>query len=250
MRFKEKVVLITGGNSGIGKAAAIQFAKEGAKVMIADLSEKIGDDLVEEIEAAGGEASFIRVNVIDSDDVARMVSETILRMGALDIMVNSAGILGPKVRTERYPMEDFDKVIDVNVKGVFYCMQEALKHFAAQKAGVIVNVASIAGILGMTGHIAYSASKHAVLGMTKTAAIEYARHNIRVNAVCPGFTDTPMLTGANVDDTYLETLQQVTPQKRFGKPEEIASAICYLASDEASFVTGQGYVLDGGLSAQ
>jgi NAD(P)-dependent dehydrogenase (short-subunit alcohol dehydrogenase family) len=250
MRFKEKIVLITGGNSGIGKAAAIQFAKEGAKVMIADLSEKIGDDLVEEIEAAGGEASFIRVNVIDSDDVTRMVSETVLRMGGLDIIVNSAGVLGPKARTERYPMEDFDKVIDTNVKGVFYCMQEALKHFSEKKSGVIVNVASIAGILGVTGHIAYSASKHAVLGMTKTAAIEYARHNIRINAVCPGFTDTPMLTGADVDDSYLESLQQVTPQKRFGKPEEIATAICYLASDEASFVTGQGYVLDGGLSAQ
>ena len=250
MRFKDKVVLITGGNSGIGKAAALQFAREGAKVMIADLSEKHGDDLVEEIEAAGGEANFIRVNVIDNEDVERMVSETILRMGGLDVIVNSAGVLGPKLKTERYAIEDFDRVIDVNVKGVFYCMQQALKHFAEKKSGCVVNVASIAGILGMSGHIAYSASKHAVLGMTKTAAIEYARFGIRVNAVCPGFTETPMLTGADADDNYLEALTQMTPLKRFGKPEEIASAICYLASPEASFVTGQGYVLDGGLSIQ
>lgn len=250
MRFKDKVVVITGGNSGIGKAAAIQFAKEGAKVMIADLSEKMGDDLVEEIEKSGGEASFIRVNVTDFDDVERMFEQTLLRMGKVDVIVNSAGVLGPRMRTEKYPMEAFDKVIDVNVKGLWYCMQVALKHFMEKKSGNIVNIASVAGHVGMSGHIAYCASKHAVMGMTKTTGIEFAKHGIRVNAVCPGFTVTPMLEGSEVDDTYLEALQNATPMKRFGKPEEIATAILYLASDESSYMTGQCMVLDGGLISQ
>lgn len=250
MKFKDKVVIITGGNSGIGKAAAIMFAKEGAKVMIADLSEKMGDDLVEKIENAGGEASFIRVNVADADDVERMFSETLLRIGSVDIIVNCAGILGPRVRTDKYPHEAFDKIIDVNVKGLYYCMQVALRHFLEKKSGNIVNIASVAGHLGMAGHIAYSASKHAVIGMTKTAAIEFAKHGIRVNAVCPGFTQTPMLEGADADDAYLEALQHATPMKRFGYPEEIASSILYLASDDASFITGQCVILDGGLSVQ
>jgi 3-oxoacyl-[acyl-carrier protein] reductase len=250
MRFKDKVVVITGGNSGIGKAAAIMFAKEGAKVMIADLSEKMGDDLVEEIEKAGGEATFIRVNVIDLDDVERMIEQTITRLGRFDILVNSAGILGPRIRTDKYPEEDFDKVINVNVKGLWNCMKTALKHFVVQRSGNIVNLASVAGHLGMAGHIAFSASKLAVVGMTKTAAIEYARHGIRINAVCPGFTQTPMLETADSDDAYMEALQNATPMKRFGKPEEIASAILYLAADEASFITGQSVILDGGLILQ
>jgi NAD(P)-dependent dehydrogenase (short-subunit alcohol dehydrogenase family) len=250
MRFKGKCVIITGGNSGIGKAAAIMFAKEGAKVMIADLSEKMGDDLVEEIEKAGGEASFIRVNVVDFDDVERMFSETLLRMGNVDILVNCAGILGPRIRTDKYPHEAFDKVVDVNIKGLWYGMQVALKHFLEKKSGNIVNIASVAGHLGMAGHIAYSASKHAVLGMTKTAAIEFAKHGIRINAVCPGFTQTPMLANADTDDAYLEALQHATPMKRFGQPDEIAHAILYLASEEASFITGQNIILDGGLSVQ
>ena len=250
MRFKNKVVIITGGNSGIGKAAAIMFVKEGAKVMIADLSEKMSDDLVEEIEKIGGEATFIKVNVIDLDDVERMIEQTISRLGGFDILVNSAGILGPRIRTDKYPEEDFDKVINVNVKGLWNCMKTALKYFVMQRSGNIVNLASVAGHLGMAGHIAYSASKHAVIGMTKTAAIEYARHGIRINAVCPGFTQTPMLETADSDDAYMEALQQATPMKRFGKPEEIASAILYLAADEASFITGQSVILDGGLILQ
>ena len=250
MRFKDKVVIVTGGNSGIGKAAAIAFAKEGAKVMIADLSEKIGDDLVEEIEKAGGEASFIRVNVADFEDVERMYTETEHRIGAVDIMVNCAGILGPRMRTDKYTLEAFDKVIDVNVKGVWYCMKVALGSFIERKKGVIVNIASIAGSVAMAGHIAYSASKHAVLGLTKTAAAEYAKHGIRINAVCPGFTHTAMMENADVEDVYLDALIQATPMKRFGNPEEIATAILYLSSDESSFMTGNSIILDGGLTIQ
>ena len=250
MRFEEKVVIITGGNSGIGKAAAILFAKEGAKVVIADLSESLDTHLAEEIEKTAGEISFMRVDVTKLSDVEQLIGQTIAQKGRLDILVNSAGLLGPRIRTEKYPEEAFDKIIDVNVKGLWNCMKVALKHFVEKKSGNIVNLASVAGHLGMVGHIAYSASKHAVVGMTKTTAIEFAKHGIRINAVCPGFTQTPMLEGADTDYAYLDALQQATPMKRFGKPEEIASAILYLAADESSFITGQSVILDGGLILQ
>ena len=250
MKFKDKVVIITGGNSGIGKAAAILFAQEGAKVMIADLSDAIDAELADAIKQSGSEISFVKVNVTKLSEIEKMVEQTISLWGRFDILVNSAGVLGPRIRTEKYPEEDFDKIINVNVKGLWYCMKVALGYFMQQRSGTIVNIASVAGHLGMVGHIAYAASKHAVVGMTKTAAIEFAKHGIRINAVCPGFTRTPMLEGADTDAAYLEAIQYATPMKRFGKPEEIASAILYLAADEASFITGQSVIVDGGLILQ
>lgn len=246
MRFKDKVVIITGGNSGIGKAAAILFVQEGARVMVADLS----DTLDAELEQSGGAISFVKVNVTKLDEVEEMIKQTISLCGKFDILVNSAGLLGPRIRTDKYPEDAFDTIIDVNVKGLWQCMKTALQYFVEQRSGTIVNLASVAGHLGMVGHIAYAASKHAVVGMTKTAAIEFAKYGIRINAVCPGFTQTPMLEGADTDVAYLEALQHATPMKRFGKPEEIASAILYLAADEASFITGQSVILDGGLILQ
>ena len=250
MKFKDKVVIITGGNSGIGKAATLLFAQEGAKVMVADLVDTLDTELSEAIKQSDGEVSFVKVNVTKLDDIERMIEQTISLWGKFDILVNSAGVLGPRIRTEKYPEEDFDKIIDVNVKGLWHCMKVALRYFMEQRSGTIVNIASVAGHLGMVGHIAYAASKHAVVGMTKTAAIEFAKHGIRINAVCPGFTQTPMLDGADTDAAYLEALQYATPMKRFGKPEEIASAILYLAADEASFITGQSVIVDGGLILQ
>ncbi|MBA4849131.1 SDR family NAD(P)-dependent oxidoreductase [Emticicia sp. BO119] len=250
MKFKDKVVIITGGNSGIGKAAAILFAQEGAKIMVADLADALDIELADSISKSDGEVRFIKVNVTKLSDIQEMIEQTISVWGKFDILVNSAGVLGPRIRTEKYPEEDFDKIIDVNVKGLWYCMKAALRYFIEQRSGTIVNIASVAGHLGMVGHIAYAASKHAVVGMTKTAAIEFARHGIRINAVCPGFTQTPMLEGADTDAAYLEALQYATPMKRFGKPEEIASAILYLAADEASFITGQSVIVDGGLILQ
>jgi len=246
MKFKDKVVIITGGNSGIGKAAAILFANEGAKVMVADLSDEIDNELAE----SGGIIEFIKTNVTSLEDIEGMIKYTIALWGKFDILVNSAGVLGPRIRTDKYPEDAFDTIIDINVKGLWQCMKTALSYFVEQRSGNIVNLASVAGHLGMVGHIAYSASKHAVVGMTKTAAIEFAKHGIRINAVCPGFTQTPMLEGADTDAAYLEALQYATPMKRFGKPEEIASAILYLAADEASFITGQSVILDGGLILQ
>ncbi len=246
MRFKDKVVIITGGNSGIGKAAAILFIQEGARVMVADLA----DTLDAELEQLGNAISFVKVNVTKLDEVEGMIKQTINLWGKFDILVNSAGLLGPRIRTDKYPEDAFDSIIDVNVKGLWQCMKTALQYFVEQRSGTIVNLASVAGHLGMVGHIAYAASKHAVVGMTKTAAIEFAKYGIRINAVCPGFTQTPMLEGADTDVAYLEALQYATPMKRFGKPEEIASAILYLAADEASFITGQSVILDGGLILQ
>lgn len=250
MTFKDQTVLITGGCSGIGRAAAFQFAKEGAKIFLADLSEKAGDDLVEELEKAGTEAAFARIDVTDAEDVERMRDECLRRFGDIQVLVNSAGILGPRARTERYPTDDFRKILEVNVLGLFHCMQAVLPHFLSKKSGNIVNVASVAGLGGFAGHIGYSAGKHAVVGMTRTAALEFAKHGIRINAVCPAFTLTPMLETAIVNDetNYLESLQNAIPMKRFGKPEEIADAIVYLASSASSFMTGHMLVLDGGLT--
>jgi NAD(P)-dependent dehydrogenase (short-subunit alcohol dehydrogenase family) len=250
MKFKDKIVIITGGNSGIGKAATLLFAQEGAKVMVADLSDSMDTELTEAAKQSGSDVSFVKVDVTKPDEIEQMIEQTISLWGKFDILVNSAGILGPRIRTEKYPEEVFDKVIDVNVKGLWHCMKVALRYMVEQRNGNIVNIASVAGHLGMVGHIAYAASKHAVVGMTKTAAIEFARHGIRINAVCPGFTQTPMLEGADTDAAYLEALQYATPMKRFGKPEEIASAILYLAADEASFITGQSVIVDGGLILQ
>ncbi|PLK45049.1 SDR family NAD(P)-dependent oxidoreductase [Emticicia sp. TH156] len=250
MRFKDKIVIITGGNSGIGKAAAILFAREGARVMVADLSDTIDGELANAIADTGSEAGYLKVDVTRAADIEQMFEQTIALWGRFDVLVNSAGVLGPRVRTEKYPEADFDKIIDINVKGLWQCMKTALRYFAEQRSGNIVNIASVAGHLGMVGHIAYSASKHAVVGMTKTAAIEFAKYGIRINAVCPGFTQTPMLEGADTDTAYLDALRYATPMKRFGKPEEIASAILYLAADESSFITGQSLIADGGLILQ
>lgn len=247
--FKEKVVIITGGCSGIGKAAAFRFAKEGAKLFIADLSEKAGDEIVEALEKTGTEATFARIDVTDPEDVERMLKDCIQKFGAVDVLVNSAGIVGPRARTDRYALEEFRKVMEVNVIGMFNCMQEVLPHFLAKKSGNIVNLASVAGLGGFASHIGYAASKHAVVGMTRTAALEYAKHGIRINAICPAFTMTPMLENdlLNDDTNYLDALQNAIPMKRFGQPEEIADAIVYAASSGASFMTGHTLVLDGGL---
>ncbi len=248
-RFQNQVVLITGGCSGIGKAAAIQFAKEGAKVFLADMSEKAGDEMVETIEQLGGEAAFSRINVAEPEEVDRMVEDCLEKFGDIHVLVNSAGILGPKARTEKYPIEDFNQVIMTNVNGLFYCMRAVLPHFLSKKSGNIINLASVAGILGFANHIGYDASKHAVVGMTKTAALEYAKHGIRVNAICPAFTSTPMMENAliNDDSNYFEALQNSIPMRRFAQPDEIANAILYAASSESSFMNGHTLVLDGGL---
>lgn len=250
MSLKNKIVLITGGNAGIGKASALRFSKARARVIVIDLQKEIDPDLGAQLEVSESDYFYFQCDVANAqkvEDLFALISTTI---GQVDIVVNNAGILGPQRKIESYALADFDKVIDVNVKGVFYCMKEALKLFTESGGGVLVNIASVAGILGMQGHVAYCASKHAVIGMTKTAALEYARSKIRVNAVCPGFTKTAMLDSSEAGQEYVDSLRKATPMKRFANPEEIADAVIYLASDASSFVTGQCLVLDGGLSVQ
>jgi NAD(P)-dependent dehydrogenase (short-subunit alcohol dehydrogenase family) len=250
MSLKNKIVLITGGNAGIGKATALRFSVQKARVIVIDLQKEIDPDLGAQLEVAESDYFYFSCDVSNAQKVEDLFQLIISTIGNIDILVNNAGILGPRRKTESYSNADFEKVIDINVKGVFYCMKEGLKHFADEGAGVIVNIASVAGHLGMAGHMAYSASKHAVVGMTKTAAIEYAKMGIRVNAVCPGFTKTAMLESNEITPEYKSALKEATPMKRFGEAKEIADAVIYLASSASSFMTGQSIILDGGLSVQ
>lgn len=250
MRFKDKVVVITGAGSGIGRGSAISFAKEGAKVVVSDINEEGGKETVAKIEAAGGTATFIAANVADYEAVKALMQGAVDTYGRLDIALNNAGMGGPTVRTADYQLKHWDIVIAVNQTGVFYCMKEALTHMQAQGSGCIVNVASMAGMRALPNQLPYVASKHAVIGMTKTAALEYAKKGIRVNAVCPVFTATPMLdllfqTKEGIDKMLLQTI----PVRRFGEVEDIVNAIFWLCDENSSFITAMALPVDGGQSA-
>lgn len=243
---KQKVV-ISGVNSGIGYATALIFAKEGYVVFGVDLAEEVNASLVLKIKTLGSDLQYFKCDVSNPQEVEQFFGSLNTE---IDVLVNNAGILGPRLKTEEYPIDAFEKIIDINVNGVFFMTKYGLPYLKKDGGSAIVNVASVAGLVGMTNHIAYSASKHAVVGMTKTWALEYAKKGIRVNAVCPGFTDTSMVENANLDKEYIAGLKFGTPMKRFGEAEEVAAGIYYLASANASFVTGQCLTLDGGLTAQ
>lgn len=250
MSFKDKSVLITGAGSGIGKATALAFAAAGAKVAVSDINEDGGRATVEEIKKGGGIAFFKRCNVANYRAVVELVHETVSQFGSLDIALNNAGIGGNRVPTSNYDISEWDQVISINQTGVFYCMREELKIMSKQGSGCIVNVSSIAGMRALPMTIAYTASKHAVIGMSKTAALEYARYGIRVNAVCPVFTETPMveaLVGEQKD--LAEKLVKTIPMRRFGQVEDIVNAIFWLCDEKSSFVTGQSLAIDGGQTA-
>ena len=250
-QFENKVVVITGAGSGIGRITAQKFSAAGAQVVVSDVSETGGQETVELIEKEGGTAVFIQTDVTQFDQVKSLMTETVDRFGRIDIAVNNAGIGGKQLlRTADHTHEDWDNVIAVNQTGVFYCMQVELQQMMAQKSGVIVNIASIAGLNGLPNNLAYVASKHAVVGMTKTAAMEYARYGIRVNAVCPVFTVTNLFNPETYPDPAIPAkLKQLIPMKRFADAGEMADAILYLSSDAASFITGHALPVDGGLTA-
>ncbi len=251
-RFIEKIALITGGSTGIGRATALAFAREGASVAIADIAEDAAQETVRLVQEIGAKALFIKTNVANPQDVAMMVSRTVEHFGGLHFGINNAGIEGGRDKaTHDYDDATFRAVMDVNVMGVFYSMKAELQYFLTNKQqGAIVNTASIAGLNGFPFHVGYSASKFAVVGMTKTAALEYARKGIRINAVCPGFTQTPMLeTETNVNKEITERAFAAIPAKRLGQPEDIAGAILFLCSDDASYIIGHTQVVDGGLNA-
>lgn len=250
MSFKDKVVLITGAGSGIGRAAAVAFAAEGAKVMVSDVNEDGGRETVATITKTGGVAAFRKANVANYRAVVELVDDTVSQFGRLDIALNNAGIGGSRVPVSNYELAEWDQVIAVNQTGVFYCMREELKVMAKQGSGCIVNTSSIAGLRALPMTVAYTASKHAVIGMTKTAALEYARYGIRVNAVCPVFTETPMVESLVAGQEELaQKLIKTIPLRRFGQVEDIVNAIFWLCDDKSSFITGQSLAVDGGQTA-
>lgn len=219
-------------------------------MVVSDIDEIAGNETVEMLTKAGGDALFIKADVTLSQDVKKIVVESVEKFGSLDFAVNNAGVLSAEARTGDYSEEDWRRLIDINLTGVFLCMKYELQQMAKQNSGVIVNMASIAGITAFPKNSAYAASKHGVVGLTKSAAIEYARKGIRINAVCPGYTLTPMAETAMKLRGELEgELEKRVPLGRLGKPEEIARAIIYLCSDSAAFILGHSLVLDGGITA-
>ena len=245
-----KVTVVTGASSGIGRAAALALARAGSRVVVAARREPKLQTLVDEIAAVGGEAFAMATDVTDEEQVRALVAGAVERFGGIDCAFNNAGIVGPSKPAHAYSSEEFQKIFDVNCLGTFLCMKYEIEHMVENGGGVIVNDASAAGLRGMPRQVAYSASKHAVIGMTKVAAKDYGGQGIRVNAVCPGFTKTDMvdrLTGG--DPERAERLAAYSPMGRLGTVEEVANAVVWLCSDESSFTNGEAMVLDGGLSA-
>jgi len=250
MKVKDKVVIVTGAGSGIGAASAKLFGQHGAKVVSSDINLESAEATVNAIKENGGEAIAVKTNVTNYEEVQHLINHTIEHYGRLDSIVNNAGI-GPKkmVKTHLHTMEDWVNVIAVNQTGVFYCMKLALEKMMEQGSGSIVNIASLAGLKASGNNLSYAASKFAVVGMTKSAALEYGKNNIRINAICPGYTESALLDQLlNADPKAGDFLKSMVPMKRFGKAEEIADAVVWLASDNTSFITGQTIVLDGGIS--
>ena len=249
MNFEGKVALVTGGASGIGRATARRFAELGASVVISDLDGQNGSAAAAELRARGARCIFVGCDVSDPRQVVHLLDLALSFFPRLDFAVNNAGIGGPWEPLQTYPHEGWDSVLAVNLTGVFYCMQQEIKRMIGN-GGAIVNVASIAGKRGLPYQAAYTASKHAVIGLTRVSAQEVARHDIRVNAVCPAYTDTPLITPLIAGNSRrVEKMLERIPMRRFGKPGDIAEAIVWLCSDESSFVTGQAVNLDGGMTA-
>lgn len=247
--LKGKTAIITGAGSGIGKAIALLYAQEGAKIVVSDLNEQGGNETLKEIQSAGGEAIFVKADTSQPGDCERMVKETLQKFGALHIAVNNAGIGGPIQPVGEYPIDGWNKVIAINLSGVFYGMRYQLPAMLAAGGGSIVNVASILGKVGTKGSAAYVAAKHGVVGLTEAAALEYATQGIRINSIGPGYILTPLVTHS-LDEATIKALAGLHPMQRLGKVEEVAALALWLNSDKASFVTGSYYNVDGGYLAQ
>jgi NAD(P)-dependent dehydrogenase (short-subunit alcohol dehydrogenase family) len=248
---ENKVALVTGAGSGIGRATAMTFAKEGAKVVVADVSAEGGNETVKLIKEAGGEAIFVQADVSKTSEVEALVEKVVETYGRLDCAHNNAGIGGAVALTSEYAEEDWDHVIDVNLKGIWLCMKAEITQMLKQGGGAIVNTSSVFGMIGAPNYSAYSASKLGVSGLSKTGALEYAQQGIRINSICPGVIRTPMIEGLiNVYPQLEAQLIAQEPIGRMGRSEEVAEAVVWLCSERASFVTGIDMDVDGGYLAR
>jgi NAD(P)-dependent dehydrogenase (short-subunit alcohol dehydrogenase family) len=250
MALRDKTALITGGGSGIGRATALIFAREGARLVIADLNRKGAEETAAMVEQAGGQAISIECDVLKPGAAEGLVEQAVKRFGRLDCAFNNAGVAGDQARTADSTEECWDFVVGIDLKSVWLCMKYEIAQMLKQKSGAIVNTASIAGLGANPLGIAYSAAKHGVLGLTRTAAVEYAKIPIRINAVCPGVTQTPMVEAGIAKRPSMRAMfQKIHPMGRLGRPEEIGEAAAWLCSDAASFVTGVALPVDGGFTA-
>jgi len=246
-KMQGKVILITGGSSGIGYATAEAFAREGASVVIASRGEKKGEEAARAIKTMGGEITFVKTDVSKEDQVKEMVDQAVSKYGRLDFAFNNAGVEGKGARLAKETMEMWNRIMEINLKGVWLCMKYELLQMTKQGGGVIINNSSTSGLGGAPRLTIYSASKHGVIGLTKGAALEYISENIRINAICPGIIKTPMhderlLTTPGLEEMMLSMI----PMKRLGKPEGVASMVMWLCSDDASYVTGSTFLMGGG----
>lgn len=246
--FTEKVAFVTGAANGMGRAIAIAFAREGARVALADVSQEKNKQTAQEIESIGTESIALHCNVADPENVRKALAEVKARFGRLDVAVNNAGVEQETRTTVETSLDDWNRIIGVNLSGVFHCLKYEIPLILEQGGGAVVNTSSIAGQVGLPGVPAYVASKHGVIGLTRTAAIDYAKRNIRVNAICPGLIDTEMARRANPPERLPE-IAALQPIGRMGNPEEIAAAVIWLCSPAASFITGQAIAADGGFLA-
>jgi NAD(P)-dependent dehydrogenase (short-subunit alcohol dehydrogenase family) len=248
--FDGKVVIVTGGGYGIGRAAVLGFGKRGAKVVIADLDEKTGEETLRQLKGAGGEGIFVKTNVAQAAEVKAMVEKAVSAYGKLDCAFNNAGIHKVFVSTVDFTESDWNEMMDVNLKSVWLCMKYEIPEMLKQGKGAIVNTSSAAGLVAAPSNPAYPASKHGVVGLTKSTGVEFARKGIRVNAVCPGPTRTAMHDSlVKVAPDIVDFMHTKVPMGRIGEPEEVAAAAIWLCSDEASYITGHALPVDGGLVA-
>ncbi|MFV0934768.1 SDR family NAD(P)-dependent oxidoreductase [Pseudomonas jessenii] len=245
-----KVAIVTGGASGIGRATAVLFARQGAKVVVADMCESAGREVVQLIEQEGAQAFFQTLDVRSDESCAALVKATLAHFGQLDIAFNNAGVFAAPTLTEDQGLKLWQRMLDVNLTGVFNCMVHELRAMKAH-GGSIINTASVAGIRGTYGAAAYSASKHGVIGLTRSAALEYGKYGVRINVLCPGLIETPMTVGpdSGFNEKMINTTVKSSAMRRQGRPEEMAEMVLWLASDQSSYATGGQFVVDGGITA-